>query len=470
MGQRRFIFLVAFLVLVLGAPAFAAPGDDAPGGMLSDKAFWPGYGVCYGPHRDGQRPGGLDPTPDQIREDLELMRPHWRLLRMYSALGPAETVLKIIKDQGWDMKVMLGIWISPDDTLANQAEIAQAVELVRDYPRQVWAVSVGNETQVSWSDHRVPLPELIRAVRDVRRQLFRYPAVPVTVADDYQFWLEPRSRDLAADLDFLTVHAHPMWNGKQLDEALPWVRQTLAEVGRVHPGKKLVLGETGWATSVSKEGEQARLIKGRAGVAEQATFFRDLRRWSLDDGQTVFYFEAFDENWKGGGDPQGVEKHWGVFQSDRTKTIALTQRPSEDPTDRSNVWVTVESSGMTGGTITSLSCEGRFLRIRKAYQDSSTIDGQVDQDSSLALVNELLALDFFDQPARYPAQYSELERRGRNGLEWMVTIISDRGTVDITLRIGDRRHTVELDYPAFGAPPVLKAWVKRFQALVVPEP
>jgi exo-beta-1,3-glucanase (GH17 family) len=33
----------------------------------------------------------------------------------------------------------------------------------------------------------------------------------------------------------------------------------------------------------------------------------------------VFFFEAFDEPWKGDpGNPRGAEKHWGLFKVDRT--------------------------------------------------------------------------------------------------------------------------------------------------------
>jgi exo-beta-1,3-glucanase (GH17 family) len=39
-----------------------------------------------------------------------------------------------------------------------------------------------------------------------------------------------------------------------------------------------------------------------------------------------FYFEAFDEKWKGGDDkPDGIaEKNWGIYRSDRTAKMAAT--------------------------------------------------------------------------------------------------------------------------------------------------
>lgn len=34
---------------------------------------------------------------------------------------------------------------------------------------------------------------------------------------------------------------------------------------------------------------------------------------------TTFFFEAFDEDWKGeAGNSLGAEKHWGLFNMDRT--------------------------------------------------------------------------------------------------------------------------------------------------------
>ena len=41
------------------------------------------------------------------------------------------------------------------------------------------------------------------------------------------------------------------------------------------------------------------------------------------------WFEAFDENWKGGPHPDEVEKHWGLFRADRTPKQAA--RPAPKP-------------------------------------------------------------------------------------------------------------------------------------------
>ena len=41
--------------------------------------------------------------------------------------------------------------------------------------------------------------------------------------------------------------------------------------------------------------------------------------WADEHNVTTFFFEAFDESWKGDpNNPMGAEKHWGIFYEDRT--------------------------------------------------------------------------------------------------------------------------------------------------------
>jgi len=322
-------FPIAALLIVLcsgcggGAGAGAASREDPlvmrPVPFI-DGERPAGPAVCYGPHRDGQRPGGPSPTTAQLREDLVLMAPHWNLLRTYAASGFTERFLEVIRADGLEMKVMLGVWISPDDAEANRREVEAAIRLAADFPEIVVAVCVGNETQVDWSAHRCPLETLVENVRRVRAGV----ALPVTAADDFNYWNKPESRALAAEVDFVTMHAHPMWNGRQLEEALAWLSEQTAAVQALHPDRPVVIGETGWATSVHDEGEQAELIRGRPGEAEQARFHGEMRAWAEAERITVFVFEAFDENWKGGDHPAEVEKHWGLFRADRTPKAALS--------------------------------------------------------------------------------------------------------------------------------------------------
>jgi exo-beta-1,3-glucanase (GH17 family) len=190
---------------------------------------------------------------------------------------------------------------------------------VKAFPETIVALSVGNETQISWSAHRSPMDSLIEYVRQVRYAV----AVPVTVADDFNFWNKTDSQTLAAEIDFITMHAHPMWNGLQIDASLGWLKTQTSLVQEMHPSHLVVIGETGWATSVHNQGEQATLIKGQPGEDQQQQFYDDIVAWSAAENIIIFFFEAFDENWKGGSHPAEVEKHWGLFNADRTSKTAM---------------------------------------------------------------------------------------------------------------------------------------------------
>ncbi len=296
---------------------------------------WVGNGIAYGPHRDGQAPSGPHPSRAQIREDLGLIARHWNLIRMYGAVGNAETVLSVIREDRLPIHVLLGVWLAPEEkrdssgtliesfpaiALGNHAEIETAVRLANTYRDLCVGISAGNETQVSWSDHRIPPRLLIQSIRTLRART----RVPVTTADDFNFWNKPESHAIAHEVDFVFLHAHPLWNGITLEHAVDWTVGTCEAIQLEHPGVPVIIGETGWATARHNEGEQARLIRGAVGVAEQKVFHDAFVAWARKTRTPAFLFEAFDENWKGGSHPDEVEKHWGLYHADRTPKLALT--------------------------------------------------------------------------------------------------------------------------------------------------
>lgn len=320
------MFRLAAAALLAAALGCAAPGARRPFSPVADGR-WIGLGLAYGPHRDGQRPGGATPTRAQLREDLGLLRGRWALLRVYGSDGATPELLSLVRDEGLPFRFLLGAWIAPEATpaarAANRAQVEGAVRLARAYPELVLAIVVGNETQVSWSDHRVPPDVLVGWIRAARRGA----AVPVTTADDFSWWVLPESAAVARELDLVVAHVHPMWNGETLETALAFTRDRHADVVARHPGLPVVLGETGWATARSAGGEQARLIRGEPGEAPQRRFYEEIAAWATAARVPTTWFEAFDEAWKGGDDPADVEKHWGLFRADRTPKAAVAPPP-----------------------------------------------------------------------------------------------------------------------------------------------
>jgi exo-beta-1,3-glucanase (GH17 family) len=294
--------------------------------------------VAYSGFRAGQHPdrgdGAVNPSREEILEDLELLVANgFGLIRLYDSGENSRAVLETIREHDLPIKVLQGIWLYaevsnhegcpwldepiPDVVLAanaleNAAEVGRGIGLAREFSDLVVAVNVGNEALVEWNDHMVPVDSVIRYVRQVRGAITQ----PVTVADNYDWWAR-HGRRLASELDFIGVHTYPQWEGKGIDDAMAYTLENVSAVRSAMPDKPIAVLEAGWATVASEFGE-------RASGPAQARYFEELKQWADATSTTVFFFEAFDEPWKGDpDDPSGAEKHWGLFNVDRTPKAAL---------------------------------------------------------------------------------------------------------------------------------------------------
>jgi len=288
---------------------------------------WIGNGVSYGGYRRGQAPGVKGPSKIEILEDLKIIKKYWNLIRIYGADADAENILSVIRENNLPIKVMLGVWLenetdNPELKKRNVEQTIFGVYLANKFPELIYGVNVGNESQVFWSGHKMDMNDLIKYIRFVRNNT----KVPITTADDYNFWNKPESVKIEKEIDFIVLHAYPLWNGLKLDNAIAWMDSIYFQVAKkMHPSKEIVFGETGWATKYDAgkigPGEQGTLIKAEVSLNAQEKYLRLHNEWVEKNKVTTFLFEAFDEPWKGGGDKTPsieIEKNWGVFYEDRT--------------------------------------------------------------------------------------------------------------------------------------------------------
>jgi exo-beta-1,3-glucanase (GH17 family) len=298
------------------------------------------WAVAYSGFREGQHPdrgaGAINPSDSEIVEDLLLLVQHgFSLVRMYDAGENTARTLSLIENHGLPMRVLLGAWLDaeisnhegcpwldtpiPEEQLAanrrkNDEEVQTAIRLANQYPAIVCAINVGNEALVSWNDHMMSVERVIELVRRVKSGISQ----PVTVAENYEWWAM-HGKELAQELDFIGVHTYPVWEGKSIDEAMPYTLENIARVHAALPDAPIAILEAGWATTASEFPELA-------GESQQTRYYRELKQWALDTGTSVFFFEAFDEPWKGDpGNPLGAEKHWGLFFEDRTPKQVMLQ-------------------------------------------------------------------------------------------------------------------------------------------------
>ena len=318
--MNRFILLFLFSLFF-----FTTGLGHSNKSLLLDKGeYWIGAGAAYGPFRDGQYPGGPNPSISNLREDLNIISKHWGWIRVYGSRGIALDILQIIREDNLDIKVMLGAWIAkedgdPDASITNKEEIDEAIKLANKFPDVVNSINIGNETMVFWSDHIVDIRTMKKYIEYTSNRV----NIPVSTADDFNFWNREESKAIAEVSDFIVLHIHPLWAGVHQGKALEWVQKIFFEIQNFHPTKTIVIGETGWATTRHNEGLQAQLMKGDATEYNQLMYFNQFSNWAIENKIPHHFFEIFDEKWKGGEHPHEVEKHWGLYYSNRTPKQAM---------------------------------------------------------------------------------------------------------------------------------------------------
>jgi exo-beta-1,3-glucanase (GH17 family) len=308
------------------------------GAAMKDKSLDIEFGnaICYSGYREDQSPQSQDfPSYAEILEDLRILAHHWQYLRLYDCSRHAELVLQVISNEGLDFKVMLGCDMraeasNPDcpwganfveerlqaNRAANSGEIDRVISLARHFPDIVFAISVGNEATVEWTDHLVPVDSLVGYVRRIKQAVDH----PVTFCENYVPWtgkLEP----LVAELDFISLHTYPVWEFHSIDSAIEYTQQNYYSVADHYPDKPVVITEAGWTTKSNGRG----IEPWNASEEFQAQYYSQIMDWCREKRVLTFIFEAFDEPWKGSPDPLEPEKHWGIFTVERKPKLVMQE-------------------------------------------------------------------------------------------------------------------------------------------------
>ena len=288
----------------------------------------PGKAICYSGFRSGQSPAsGMYPTYEEVKEDLLILHGYWQYLRLYDCDTHSETVIEVIQQEKLDFKVMLGAYIAAEmnnlscpwggsyseeeleqNKRNNLAQINKLIKLANDYPEIIFSLSAGNEATVDWTDHFVPVEQVIKYVRLIKQGAKQ----PVTFCENYVPWLN-KLKPLVDEVDFISIHTYPVWEYKRIHEAMQVTMDNFNSVAEAYPDKPVVITEAGWTTNSDGRG----ISPDNVCEQRQETYYHDLINWSEKENVLTFFFEAFDELWKGSKESMEPEKHWGLFTVDR---------------------------------------------------------------------------------------------------------------------------------------------------------
>lgn len=295
----------------------------------------PGRAICYSGFREGQSPSGIYPSYDEVKEDLLLLQSQWSYLRLYDCDAHADTVLKVIEQENLPFQVMLGAYIVAEmnnfgcpwgggvyteeqlveNKIKNHNQIKKLIDLANQYPTIICTLSAGNEACVDWTDHYVSVASVVEYVNLIKSEAKQ----PVTFCENYVPWLS-KLKPLVDAVDFISIHTYPVWEYKNIHEALGYTKENYFSIADTYPDKPVVITEAGWATNSNGKGIEPHNVSEE----NQAIYYQDLVNWTDQDGILCFVFEAFDESWKGSPEPLEPEKHWGLYKIDRTPKLVIT--------------------------------------------------------------------------------------------------------------------------------------------------
>ena len=334
--------------------------------------------ISYGGYRAKTR--NVQPTIVELKDDLKILSAMGiKIIRTYNvqlSLPHASNILKAItelksEDPNYEMYVMLGAWIDCLNAWTDQpmnhniespnnaAEIDRAVALANQYPDIVKVLAVGNEAMVKWATSYFVQPKVILKWVKYLQNLKKENKLPkdlwVTSSDNFASWggggdeyhVEDLNKLIQA-VDFLSVHTYPMhdthyrpefWlnteglEGKTDMEKIEIsmlrakkyammqyenVKKYMESLG---VNKPIHIGETGWASFSSDHfgtnGSKA------SDEYKEALYYKYMIDWTNEAGISCFYFEGFDEPWKGGDNSGDSEKHFGLFTVDGKAKYAL---------------------------------------------------------------------------------------------------------------------------------------------------
>jgi len=252
-------------------------------------------------------------SEEEIKADLDILSKYTNKLRTYST-HDAKILIEVIRKYGFKMTVDLGIGIFRDKEL-NEKEIQAALLLIRQYPRYISSIVVGNEVVLREDMSVSELSEIIETINKATK-------IPVTTAEVWYTWIQ--YPELVQSVDFINIHILPYWESITIEEYQAFVINAHKKIKEAFPNRRIVFGEFGWPSrgynnkgSVASPENQAKAIRGFLKLAKE-------NRWEYN------IIEAFDQPWKGSSEGS-VGAYWGLFDTNKNLKFPLVGKVPANP-------------------------------------------------------------------------------------------------------------------------------------------
>ena len=283
------------------------------------------HGINFSPYTNFPFQDPPPTPPDfvsktKIENLLAIIQPHTSWVRTFGAESGLEEIPEVAHTMG--LEVAMGVFLGPDPTV-NANQISNLI--TKATAGFVDIAVVGNETQVFGA---LDEAQLVQYLKDVRQQLddAGLMDIQVTTAEPFGTFVNSqpgsifntdgslKKMDIIANVDVVFLNIYPFFeDGIEITEAVNKLEDlyqaAVYSINDAFPdeNKTVVISETGWPSA----GDPPE-IGGVPSLENAVQYLTESTQWAEDNGVDLFYFEAFDEEWKGPGD---FEKHFGIWEA-----------------------------------------------------------------------------------------------------------------------------------------------------------
>ncbi|RHY10528.1 hypothetical protein DYB25_005647 [Aphanomyces astaci] len=241
-------------------------------------------------------------SASEVATDMKILATVTSNIRLYSMVDCNQMELVVPAAKAAGLTVWAGIWVDKNAaTYAAERDAFAALIKKGVIDATVIGLHVGSEAIYR---KEVTADEAIKNFKEVKALVTAAGLkFPVTIADIGDVYVA--NPQLFAAVDIVSANAFPFWEAKPIEGCIEYFYSRMEPLIKLATdnGKKIMIGETGWAT------------QGKADGA--STWFNDFHVLATDLKWSYYYYTSFDTTWRHNpavntSDPE-VENFFGIF-------------------------------------------------------------------------------------------------------------------------------------------------------------
>jgi exo-beta-1,3-glucanase (GH17 family) len=285
-----------------------------PGRALTNiPSFKPFVGLGYSPFLGDESPNyGTYPTTNDIAFDLTNSVTFLASeIRTFGMDGTQSNIAGICSM--YNINCFPCAYLNPDDPTDNTNELNALVAVANaNYPTTRGLIVGTEPININYD------PGLLISNIDYVRAA-THTNYPIGTADIPQSFTS--NPDVVADLDFVMINVHPYWAKLPVNQAATFTLQVWQAFTNSFPGKRVLIGETGWPTGGTNIYWSDPNVVPSA--ANQGIYLSQFIPIAKKNNIEYFIFDYRDELWKTQSGNGMVDQNWGLLDTNSIKKQGL---------------------------------------------------------------------------------------------------------------------------------------------------